>query len=423
MTATSIAPLPTTARPTKVVVIGGGVTGTITAWELARMGHQVTLLEARQVGSGSSSRSAACIRQQFSTPSTVRGMRYSVQFYDQWHALMGGAESPIRHNGYLFLKDYTADPEAVQATVAMQQEAGLTDVTWLTKEELDEQFPYIESTGLQGATWCPTDGFLFPHIVYNDSAEAARRNGVQVVQGAEVVEANHSNGRVASVITRDGNVFDGDIFVNAANAWAPRLSGICGGFALDIQTRRRYLYFMEGLRDESMGLAPDDVRNLPMTITPRGAYCRPESTHQLMMGWLHFTKPVEADFDDQDRIEPGFGHNAFSGYGMGLHKELSAFVPAVADMGNIHAVTAGYYADTADHNPLIGFDPIVANLLHVAGFSGHGLMHAPFSARIVACLIEAGHNIASINLPDLGSVDLKPYEVDREPARGEAMVI
>jgi glycine/D-amino acid oxidase-like deaminating enzyme len=67
-----------------IVVIGGGVTGVLTALFLAHAGHRVTLLEKNSLGSGSSQRSAACIRQQFGTPSTVRGIIYATRFFKNW---------------------------------------------------------------------------------------------------------------------------------------------------------------------------------------------------------------------------------------------------------------------------------------------------------------------------------------------------
>src|SRR4051812_22801948 len=87
----------------RVVVIGAGITGSLVAWRLVRAGWKVTVLEARHVGAGSSSRTAAGIRQQFSTPETVLGMRFSVDFYRRFRELVGGDVVPIVQNGYLFL--------------------------------------------------------------------------------------------------------------------------------------------------------------------------------------------------------------------------------------------------------------------------------------------------------------------------------
>ena len=119
-----------------VVVIGGGITGTLTARELALAGHAVTLLEAAHIGAGSSSRTAAGIRQQFSTPGTVRAMRYAVDFYRRFAEETEDGTSPIIQNGYLFLHDDASAWAGAVETVQVQKQAGLTEVEALSPDEL-----------------------------------------------------------------------------------------------------------------------------------------------------------------------------------------------------------------------------------------------------------------------------------------------
>src|SRR5437667_12292807 len=91
-----------------VVVIGGGATSALIAVRLAECGFRVTVLEKAQVGNGSSSRSAAGIRAQFSTEETVVGMQYSEWWYSHFHDLLHSPtdirQQPVMlQNGYLFL--------------------------------------------------------------------------------------------------------------------------------------------------------------------------------------------------------------------------------------------------------------------------------------------------------------------------------
>src|SRR5207248_6411972 len=100
-----------------VVIIGGGATGALIAVRLAEHGFRVTVLEKAQVGNGSSSRSAAGIRAQFSTEETVVGMQYSTWWYSHFHDLLHSSldvrkQPVVRQNGYLFLYE---DPDAVPA--------------------------------------------------------------------------------------------------------------------------------------------------------------------------------------------------------------------------------------------------------------------------------------------------------------------
>lgn len=418
-------PPPPCGDPKNIVVIGGGAVGALTAYELQKAGHSVTLLEARSWGNGSSSRSAACIRAQFETPSTIKGMVYCERYYEQWSDVVGGSNSPIVQNGYLFLKDFSTDMESVKEIVNVQHAAGLPEVEILDHDMLDEKFPFLETTGLIGATWCPKDGFLDPAVVYGDAIEAAVALGAKAVQNAEVVEVIFEGKQPIAVKTADGREFAGDMFVNACGVWAPKISALFSGFPLNIKARRRYLYFLDGFNGKaSESMSHEEFAKLPMTITPRGCYFRPESTHggKLMMGWLHHTNPLEPQFDDQDTIEPGFGAGMYE-YGAALLKEIRDYLPSVEDMGRISVITAGFYEDVPDHNPLIGFDPLVPSLIHAAGFSGHGLMHAPFTAAIVCNLVAAGENMATIELPEVGAVDVDTFAVDRIFKHGEGMVI
>lgn len=409
-----------------IVVIGGGVIGALSAFELQRAGNNVTLLEACSWGNGSSSRSAACIRGQFENPSTIRGMVYCKEYYKQWIKVVGGDRSPITQNGYLFLKDCNTDMEAVRKIVETQHAAGLSDVEILNRDQIDKRFHYIETTGIQGATWCPTDGFLDPVIVYSDAVEMARKLGATAVQKAEVVEVifdqNHCP---VGVKTSDGREFAGEVFINACGVWAPKISSMFDGYPLDIKALRRYLYFLRGFNGRAGDyMSHEDFSRMPMTITPRGCYARPESTKggKLMMGWLQPTKPVRPQFDNQDVIEKGFS-NGLDDYGTALQKEIGTYLPDTVHMGGVTTATSGFYEDTPDHNPLIGLDPWTPNLIHVAGFSGHGLMSAPFAAATVANLVATGSNQSSIELPLVGSVEMDMFQVDRIFKSGEGMVI
>jgi len=406
-----------------VLVIGGGVTGILSAWELVRMGAKVILVEARHMGSGASSRSAACIRAQFDTISTVKGMIYSINFFENWMDIIENSQYPICQNGYLFLKNYTVDVESVKQQVAVQQKAGLKEVVWLDEAALSKQFPYLDTVGIVGATWCPKDGFLFPNIIYQDVSQAARKLGAKIIQNDPVVKAEVSGNKATAVILESGSRIEADFFINAANVWAAGISRLFGGIDLPITAERRYLYFLRGLkRDSDWGFKMEDFPSLPMTVTPYGAYCRPDNK-QLMIGWLQHPNPVAATLDNQDDIEPGYGLG-FDEYGAAVRKEVTQFLPAVQDMGRLVAVTSGFYNSTPDHNPLFGYDLNIHNLIHATGFSGHGLMHSPFSARIVTELINSGHNIETIDLPyNIGRVQLKHMAINRTFEYFESMAI
>ena len=422
------------AKPEHVVIIGAGITGALTAHALLEAGVAVTVLEAREKGSGSSSRSAACIRQQFSTPATVRAMVHSVRFYEDFAERFGcaaGDGEALVQNGYLFLYDqpeHTDDPQAhgarwdaARASLAMQTGNGLNDVVLLEPGEVAERFPHVDAARLAGATFCPTDGFLHPDVVYMEGFRRVEELGGVLRQNCPVMEGVlDGGGRLTAVRTSQGEEFAADLFINATNAWAPRLSKRLGGVPLPINPLKRYLYFVH----RGGPVTANEMLDWPMTITPSRAYCRPENADQLLAGWAHATEPEpEFNWSDQDLIEPPFFHKSgLDNYGFQLWMQLAEALTPVGEFAGIEATTAGYYAVTPDHNPILGFDPQQPALIHAAGFSGHGAMMGPFTAKAVTEMALAGETLPALDI-DGAEVDISDLLVGRSYSRGEGMVI
>ena len=431
-----------------VVIIGGGATGALIAVRLAERGFRVTVLEKAQMGNGSSSRSAAGIRAQFSTEETVVGMQYSEWWYSHFHDLLHSPpdvrEQPvIRQNGYLFL--YEA-PDAIpawqprrqqevaqiwqqaQTRASMQQGLGLP-VEVLTPQVVQERWPHLLADRLIGATWCPTDGFLNPHMVYTEGFRRAKELGVQIQQQTEVLGALLYADRIKAVVTNKGTV-EADWFINATNAWAARVSPRIGGMTLPIAPTKRYLYF---LKPTQPVMDTTEWQKLPMTIyglgSYRGAHTRPDND-LLMCIWGHETEPEPHFSDtDQDRTDAPFRHdNGIDNYGYAVLQQIEEFSPLLANAGGLIATTSGFYGMTPDANPLIGFDTQQQNLIHVAGFSGHGLMHTPISALLVVALLtgEADHGHVRLPAPfDHATIDLRTFAPGRvfEHSRRETLVL
>jgi sarcosine oxidase, subunit beta len=416
-----------------IVVIGAGITGSLVAQELQSRGFAVTVLEAREKGAGSSSRSAACIRQQWSTPATVQAMLYSVRAYGRFGETMRCASGDcdlLVQNGYLFLYDRPelTDDAALHAArwqgalrnVAMQRSVGLAEVELLRPGEVAERFGHIDADRLIGATFCPTDGFLRPDVVYLQAFRRFAELGGVLHQNDPVLDGIFATtGELVGVRTASGREVRGDLFINATNAWAPRLSRRLGGRDLPIAPLKRYLYFVH-----RAGVDSSAMLDWPMTITPSRAYCRPENGDQLLAGWAHATE-AEPEFDhsDQDLIEARFFHKTgLENYGFELWFELAQASAGIGGFAGIQATTAGYYAVTPDHSPILGFDPIQPRLFHAAGFSGHGAMMGPFTAQATAAMVAAGRTLPEIELDGV-TIDLRATAVERRFAEAEGMVI
>ena len=431
-----------------VVIIGGGATSALLAVQLAERGFRVTVTEKAYVGNGSSSRSFAGIRAQFSTEETVVGMQYSKWWYSHFHDLLHSSpdvrEQPVmRQNGYLFLYE---SPDAIpawyphrrrevaqlwqhaQVAASMQQRSGLP-VEVVTPRVVQERWPHLVADRLLGATWCPTDGFLLPHMIYTEGFRRAKELSVQVQQETEVLGAILHAGRIRALITNRGTI-EADWFVNATNAWAARVSPLIGGMPLAVAPLKRYLYF---LKPTQPIMDVETWHRLPITIygvgSHRGAHSRPEHD-LLLLAWAHETQP-EAQFNDvdQDRIDAPFRHdNGIDNYGYAVLEQVEQFSPSLANTGGLVATTSGFYGVTPDANPLIGFDTHRQNLIHAVGFSGHGLMHAPITALLVVALLTGDADASHVRLPppfERASINLRTFAPGRtfDYSRKETLVL
>lgn len=407
-----------------VAIIGAGATGALAANTLLQSGYQVIIIEKERPGNGSSSRSAACIRAQFDVEDTIKVMMYSedyyVGFYDKLKVPPDERAQPvIIQNGYLFLYEtpkvfepwkYAQRNNCEQAwerakrSAALQQKLGLP-VELLSPEEVEARWPWLsEYDRVLGATFCRTDGFLRHNLIYSIGIDQARRSGAEIITDTEVIGSVIERGRIVALrVVQNGLVLDipCDAVVNATNAWARRVSQVMGGMPLRIEPWKRHLV----IQSRPDGFTDEQWRDLPMTIygmaNDRGSYSRPEGPEQVLYGWALKVKP-EPDFtdEDQDRIDYGFSPRYRDGgtpYPQALRAEVRDFSPLLAS-GEIVTETCGYYGVTPDNNPLIGRDNQIQNLIHAAGFSGHGLMHGPGTAVLVKAIITG--EVENINGAD-----------------------
>jgi len=361
-------------------------------------------------------------------------MRYSVHEYMRFAERFRcepGQGNALVQNGYLFLygdPGRADDPAAAQAAwdgaqanVAMQRENGLSEVTAMSPSQLGERFPHVDPAVLIGGTFCPTDGFLHPDVVYMEGFRRIEELGGVLHQHQPVTGGRFdSQGQLVGVETSTGDVYEADVFVDCTNAWSPRLTKLLHGTPLAIQPLKRYLYFLQ--RGDSM--TAEQLVDMPMTISPNKAYCRPENAEQLLLGWAHHADAQnDFDWEDQDVIEPEFFHKSgLENYGMHLWMELAGCMPPLMEFSGLRATTAGFYAVTPDHNPFLGYNVTQKRLLHAVGFSGHGAMMGPFTAAAVSEMALAGETLHSVTVDGV-DVDLSALRVGREIAHGEGMVI
>lgn len=203
-----------------VIVIGAGIVGTCTAYELARKGVSVALFEKGIVGGEQSSRNWGWVRQQNRDLHELELAMYSLR---RWGELGDetGRDLGFRRSGILYCTKSDADVARWEKWGRSARERGFHSQI-LSSAEANEKASGGTSTWV-GGVWSPTDGRAEPSLAVPAIAEAAKDIGVSLHQNCAVRGLDITNGRVSGVWTEKGLV-KADTVVCAGGAWASRFS-------------------------------------------------------------------------------------------------------------------------------------------------------------------------------------------------------
>lgn len=358
------------AHTADVIVVGAGIIGAACAFKLAARGAKVTVLEALGAPAlGSTGRSAAGVRVQFTSDVNIRLSWTSIVEYQQFGDLYG-EDAGYQALGYLFLVPHDAWPQHLKG-VALQQSLNVP-VAVLGPEAAQALISFAPE-GIAGATYGPQDGVIDPHQVTLAYLRLARRNGAQVHLESPVISGTFQHG--AWQLATPRGLHEAPYVVNAAGAWSG-LVARCAGLSVPVEPVRRYVFASAPL---------GYPHRFPLTIdVASGFYLRSEGP-RILFGR---SNPDEA---------PGF----FEGIDWRwLEPTLDAGLTrfpwleeAALDRG---ASWWGYYEMTPDHNPILGRMPGADGWVNACGFSGHGVQQAAAVGGLIAEEILDGraHSIA-----------------------------
>ncbi len=370
-----------------VVVIGGGVVGVSTAYQLARAGvDDVLLLDRSAFGSGSTCKAAGGIRGQFSDTVNIElGLR-SLAAFDTF---ADDFDQPIdlEKVGYLFVLDQPEQVAAFAENVARQNALGLPS-RLLSPQEAGELCPVLDLDGVLAAAFSPTDGHCTPEAVVAGYVRAARRAGARLVSGVAVTGLELNGDQIVAVQTSAGSVAASAV-VCAAGAWSREIGGFAGVDLPVVPVRRQIL---------TTAAVPGLPVQLPMTIDfATSFYFHAEGRFAggergLLLGMSDPDEP------------PSFNVTTSQGWLPGLMAAMQRRAPALLD-AQVTGGWAGLYELTPDHNALIGRSERVPGFFYATGFSGHGFLMGPAVGEVMRDLYLGVDPVV-----DVSALDLRRFE-------------
>ena len=340
----------------KHLIIGGGIIGCSIAYHLAKNGEKdVVLLERAALTEGATWHAAGLVGQLRSSRNTTRMLQRSVAMYDGLEAETG-LSCDWKKVGSLRLaasKDRMLEARRL-ATMARSFDL---EMNIITPKEAKALFPYIETSGLEGAAFIPSDGHVDPAGLCQSVAAGARLYGAKLKQGVKVLDFTLRKGRIAEVITSDG-IYEAETVTLAAGMWSRELGAKIGLRIPACAVEHQYIV------TEPIPGFPD---GLPTLRDPdRLVYYKPDAGGRLVIGgYEDDTLPfgdrgIPGEFvrqllpDNLERFAP-------------LAEKAAEVTPIVNEVG-IRQVINGPIPYSADGDFVMGPVPGFSNLMLATGF-------------------------------------------------------
>jgi sarcosine oxidase subunit beta len=369
------------------IVIGAGIMGSSTAYHLKlREFGKVVVLERGAICSGSSALASGGMRHQYSSKVGIELSKVAFTYIDRYKEEFG-SEIVFNRIGYLFLATLPEQRALYEQNVALQKSLGV-EVYLLDADDVERQFPYVNTEDLHAATYTPNDGYTDPYIWTTGVANRAREIGVDFRVNHEVTGITRS-GNGMNRVTTDRGEFEAPILVIAAGCWSGQVGKMID-VDIPVQPQVRQQYWTAPFPKEKLGVTPFTIDQ-----SHSGSFHR--RGEALLLG---ATPPGPPSFNavvDMNGIPE-------------LMEKLVHRCPVIAD-AEIASGYAGLFEMTPDHNGIISAVTGHEGVYVMAGFSGHGFMHGTVAGKLLTELIMDG---------EFKTVDVSAMNLDRF-AKGELL--
>lgn len=361
-----------TREVTEVVVIGGGISGTATAYELVRAGAKVTLLEQGSLASMASGWTLAGVRQSGRHPAELPLATTAVARWEQLGEELD-ADVEYRREGNLRLARSPEEIPIIQTIVAEQRALGL-DLTFLPDNAAVREIAPAIAGSVLAASYCPTDGHANPIATVRAFAMAATRHGAAVRTETAVTAIDASGGRVRGVRTCGGDIA-ADVVVVTAGVYTARLCAPLG-LELPIQVSRVAVV-------QTVPLPPLIRQVLGTASADFAGRQEVGGRFRLTGGGTPWPHQLDHLAHGDDPVLPPAG-DVIAALTCGIE-----VLPALAG-ASVARVWGGLLDMTPDALPIIERSPDLEGLVIAAGFSGHGFCLGPVTGQIVRDLVLEG---------------------------------
>jgi glycine/D-amino acid oxidase-like deaminating enzyme len=366
------------------LVIGGGIMGAATAFELASRGVDTILVDRGDFGHGDTAKTAGVVRMNYSNAEVVRMALRGLETFRDFPQRVGGP-AVFTQSGYIFL----VPPDAVdraRVNAAMQRAEGVV-TNEVSPSAIADLLPGARSDGVAALYHEPLSGFADAVAAVNGYVAAAARLGARTWPSMTVERIRTADGRATGAATSAGEIDAGTVIL-AAGAWSASLAATCGveipvEFSLEQELIVAADPATAPLTCVSNLVEATYLRPFPAIVTPAGTVGA-----LLGRGFPKSYDPVDPDHLPAD-VLPEFESD--------LRHRIDERQPGLGNAPVVASRTA-VYDITPDWHPILGPTRQLADLVLVTGGNGHGFKLSPaFGEMVAASLVGAPVDYASLD--------------------------
>ena len=346
-----------------IVIIGGGISGTSIAYNLAKQGMKnICVFDDNYMTGGATGRCGAGVRQQWGTKMNCLMAKKSIEFFEQAQdELKYHRDIEFKQRGYLIVAVTEEEEKKFKENVSLQNSLGIPS-QFLSKEEALKIVPHLNEDAFLSATYCPTDGHLNPFLMTDAYYHAAKRLGVTFHYYEKVLDIIVENNQIKQVIT-DKRTVETNKVVNAAGGYAKEVGNLAG-VEIPVYSENHQILVTEPIEPMQDPMVISFTENIYCQQVPHGAFImgrspsNPEHNHDISSSW---------QFLDE------------------MAKTATKLLPPLKDLRVIRQ-WGGSYNCSPDRQPIISESALPGFYL-ACGFSGHGFMFAPMTGLLLSEII------------------------------------
>ena len=370
-----------------VVIIGAGIMGAATAYELAKYDLKVKVLEKEHdVSNGTSKANSGIVHAGYDAKEGTLMAKYNALGNSMYEELCKEIDAPFKRTGSLVLAFSEEDREHLKLLYDRGIKNGIPGIKILEKEEVFEMEPNV-SKEVVAALYAPTAGVTGPWEVTIKMLENAAINGVDIETDAKVKNVEKTENGY-KITLDDGREYETRVVVNAAGLYADEINNMVSSKKIKITPRAGEYYLL----DKVQGNLVNNVIFQCPTKVGKGILVAPTAHGNLIVG------PTATSTEDKEYVG-----NTLSG----LDAVKLAAVKSVKDINfrdNIKNFN-GLRAEADYPDFIIGEVEDAPYFFNIAGTKSPGLTSAP----------AIGMDVANMIVKKLGDVTKKEEHKKNRP--------